>query len=487
MNACSSKENAETDTLSYVNSFLAKNKDIVFYGGIGVEDLINKTGIFDLKGVGESFGEQFNEIKTSLALDERVYYALGGPLSRDGMPKTIYFFMRVLNKEKVNELLSENGYFFEEENGIMVAEDNTSAIGFTNDLIIAVSNDSGENVKSLLMSAFSEAKANNSNDQIADNLAKKGDVLLVSHLENLYATSNTDLKNLSDEKQKELQEMVKNNHVATTLLFDKGKMVLESFTGFRENMEKFAIFDESGEVNVQSKLGPGLGYAGMSMNLDMEKIDALIQEYNPDLLVEIYREMGPTGKLVKDLTDDKLASIMSGAFGVALLSKPGSMEFAKDPKMHIYAGMGKSSEMIANLFSDLLAAGDIEKMADGVYEMDGAIAKIDKNEMVMWSGMNTDKSAFNFEKLDIPSNIPSFGQKPLSFYIDLSQLSIDNLGVDQVTAELSSMVDYVLFEADNDGGKFVIELKNKEDNFLRAIVKKYQNDIEAMSSQGMAF
>jgi hypothetical protein len=487
LSACTSKEITQNSAAAAFNSFMADNKEIVFYGGIGLEDLVNKTGVFDISGVGESIGEQFNQIKASLALNERVYFALGGPLDRDGMPKSIYFFMRVLDKEKVNTLLSENGYFFEEENGIMVAEDITSAIGFNDNLIIAVSGEYDEDVKSLLMNAFQETSTNRVNERIAENLERKGDLLLVTHLENLYSTSNTDLNRLPQEKQQELQDMVKGNHVATSLLFDKGRMILESFTGFRDNMEKFAIFDESGDVDVTSKLGPGLGYAGMSLNLDMEKIDVLIQEYNADLLLEMYKEMGPSGALIKNISDNKLASIMSGAFGVALLSKPGSMEFAKDPKMHVFAGMGKSSEMITSLFADLLAAGDVEKMGEGVYRMDGAIAKIKQNEMVMWSGMDADNSDLNFQKLDVPSNIPNFGKKPFSMYIDLSQMNVDNLGLDQVASELSTMIDYMTIEADNDGGKLVLQLKNKEDNFLNAFVKKYQGDIQAMSSQGLAF
>lgn len=326
-----------------------------------------------------------------------------------------------------------------------------------------------------------------SNEKIAQNLARTGDLLFVSHLENLYATSNTDLNKLPEEKQKELQEMAKNTHVATTLAFEKGRMVLETFTNFNENMEKFAIFDESGSVNVKSKLGPGTGYAAMAINLDMNKIDAIIQEYNPDIMEELYREMGPTASLIKGIAGDRLSSIMSGAFGVALLSKPGSMEFAKDPKMHLYAGMGKSSEMIANLFADLLSAGDVQKLADGVYQMDRAIAKIEKNEMVMWSGMDTKDGEISFQNLDVPSNIPSFGDKPFSMYIDLSEMDIDNLGVDPMMAELSQMGDFISLEADNSGGKLIVQLKNTKDNFLNAFVKSYQSEIESLSDQGLAF
>jgi predicted house-cleaning noncanonical NTP pyrophosphatase (MazG superfamily) len=485
--SCKTEKKVDCPTVDYVNSFLAENKEVVFYGGIGIDDLINKTGILNIGSVGQTFGEQIDEVKMSLALDERIYFALEGPLSRDGMPKSFYFFVNVRSKEKVNELLTENGYFFEEEEGVMIAEDVTSAIGYTNDLIIAVSSEYGEDVKKLLLDAFKEANAKKSNENIAQNLARTGDLLFVSHLENLYATSNTDLNKLPEEKQKELQEMAKNTHVATTLAFEKGRMVLETFTNFNENMEKFAIFDESGSANVKSKLGPGTGYAAMAINLDMNKIDAIIQEYNPDIMEELYREMGPTASLIKGITGDRLSSIMSGAFGVALLSKPGSMEFAKDPKMHLYAGMGKSSEMIANLFADLLSAGDVQKLADGVYQMDRAIAKIEKNEMVMWSGMDAKDGEISFQNLDVPSNIPSFGDKPFSMYIDLSEMDIDNLGVDPMMAELSQMGDFISLEADNSGGKLIVQLKNTKDNFLNAFVKSYQSEIESLSDQGLAF
>jgi len=482
--SCKSDSKTDCPTVDYVNSFLADNNEIVFYGGIGIDDLINKTGLLNVEGIGETFGAQIDEVKMSLALDERIYFAFGGPLGRDGMPKTMYFFIHVRNKEMVHELLSENGYYFEPEGDIMIAEDMASAIGYSEDLIIAVSGEYGEDMKGLLVNAFNEANSKKSNENIAMNLSRPGDMLIVSHMENLYTTSNTDLNNLPEEKQKELLEMTQGSHVAATLTFEKGRMVLESFTGFNEKMGKFAIFDESGAKDVKSKLGPGKGFAAMALNLDMDKIDGLIKEYNPDMIEELYSEIGPAASLIRGFTGDKLSSIMSGAFGLAVLSEPGSMEFAKDPKMHFYAGMGKSSEMIAELFADLLAAGDVQKLAEGVYKMDRAIAKIEKNEMVMWSGLDSNEDVLNFKKLEVPSNIPGFGDKPFSMYFDLSSMKLDNLGVDPMIVDLSEMGNYITLEADNSGGKLVIQLKNTEDNFLNALVKGYQNEIKDLTNQG---
>lgn len=486
--SCKSEQKMDCPTVDYVNSFLAENEEIIFYGGIAVDDLINKTGLLSISGIGETFGEQVDEVKMSLALDERIYFALGGPLDREGMPSSIYFFMHVRNKEMVTELLEESGYFFDDENGMMVAEDVTSAIGFTDDLLIAVSGEYGEDFKAMLVDAYQEANQKKSNPQIATNLARSGDVLFVSHLENLYATSNTDLNKLPAEQQEEITKMAKGSHVAATLSFEKGRMVLESFIDGSEAMNKYAIFNEENPVDVPARLGPGTGTAALALNLDMAKIDALMDEFDVDVMDELYKEAGAAAALVKAVVGDKLSSIMNGAFGVALLSTPGSMEFAKDPKVHMYLGMGKSSEMVAEMLADLLAAGNVQKQAEGVYVMDRAVAKIEANEMVMWSGFDREDESIEFAPLDVPKHIPDFGKKPFFMYIDLSDLDLDNLGADPMLEDLSALASFLTIEADNSGGRMILQLKNTKDNFLHALVKGFQNEIESLTSQGgMAF
>jgi hypothetical protein len=486
--SCRSEQKSACPTVDYVNSFLAENDKIVFYGGVAIDDLLQKTGLLSVSGIGESFGDQIENVKLSLALDERVYFALGGPLDRQGMPSSIYFFVHVRNKLMVRELLEENGYYFDDDGGIMVAEDVTSAIGFTDDLLIAVSGEYGEDFKAMLLEAFSVSNEKKSNQKIEENLARKGDVLFVSHLENLYTTSNTDLNKLPNEQQEEIARMTEGSHIAATLSFETGKMVLEAFVKGNEAMDRLLVFNEAPPVDVPARLGPGLGYAGLSLNLNMQKVDALMNDFNVDIMGELVKEAGPVAKLIRTLIGDKLSSIINGSFGMALMSRPGSVEFAKNPKLHVYFGMGKSSELLAELFADLLAAGNLEKQGEGVYLMDKTLVKIEQNEMVMWTGFDQGYENIQFSPLDVPKHIPNFGNKPFSMYIDISDMELEKLGVDQMIESLAELGSYISLEANNEGGRMVIQLKNTEENFLRALVKGFQNEIEALTSQGsMAF
>ena len=471
--------------VDYVNSFLAENEEIVFYGNAGISEIVDKTGIYGIEGIGEVAKEQMSEIKEGLVLEERLYFALGGPLGRDGSPSTTYLFMHVRDQEKLEDYLSANGFLFEEEDGLKISEDVGAALGMTDDLIIMVDAGFNGDSKGLMKKAFEAANKKDVNDQIAETLKQSGDINLTTHFQNLYSTSNTDLTKLPEEKQKKIQEMAAGSFATTSLRFLPGKLEIESVLDLNEKMEEFFVFNESQSTDIISKIGPGIAKAGFTLDLNIEKIDALLDEYLPEAKEEVYAQLELGGDILKATGVKNLSQILDGTIGIALLGDENGINM-DSPKVHLFAGVNESSSMIADFLTDLLEEGEIEKVGKGVYRSKDAVAKLIGDELILKANYNDEEVSLNPEKAEIPGKISNFGKQPMTMFIDVEAITKQSLGIDPMVEEVVGLVDYITLEAGNHGGKFEIIMHDKSSNILEGILMNFRGQIEGMAQDGLA-
>src|SRR5690554_8023591 len=87
-----------------------------------------------------------------------------------------------------------------------------------------VSANFGDDPKGLLLNSFAAFELKEADERVTKILAEPTDVLVASHLENLYKTSNTSLKNLSKEQQEEVEDLVDDGHFFLALDFNKGDL-----------------------------------------------------------------------------------------------------------------------------------------------------------------------------------------------------------------------------------------------------------------------
>lgn len=484
--SCTDKQAIEVK--NNFNSFIAQNHEVVSYGKVSLNDLLEKSDLESLPSFGQIIKKQFESLKVSIGVDQPIYFALDGPLNRDGMPSRSYLFFQINNKDSVEAMFSEMGYFFEQQDNLFYAEDESMALGFNDDMAVMLIGSYEDNMKDLIYNAFIEASKGNINERIAKVLDLEGDALIASHIENLYSTANTDLNNLPQDQQELLKEMALNAHYATTIDFRNGEIAVDGTAYFDEALTQAMVFKDMDDFDPLAALGVTDPIIAFYANIDIPKMETLMEKFYPDPVKELYKSMGTTGLILKGLGGEGINALVNGRMALALSTPPVDFNFQKNPPpgMTFYAGVGAASSSIIDILIDLADAGEVERIEKGVFRYNGMEAKLTGKSFTLKTleDINTPRIK---GRSKLPRGCEGFGVKPMAFYVDLKALFAADIEIR--SSDLKSildLLDFMYMEADNEGSSFKIIVQDDSINILKLIVDTLRNDLEEMIGSGMS-
>ena len=93
LSACSDK--AKWEVKNAVASFVSNQEESVGFGYIDINALLTKSEIFDVSPIGTVIRQNSERIGASFDLNQNIFYALDGPLSRKGIPERVFAFAQV--------------------------------------------------------------------------------------------------------------------------------------------------------------------------------------------------------------------------------------------------------------------------------------------------------------------------------------------------------------------------------------------------------
>jgi hypothetical protein len=454
----------------YVGQYLNENAEAIIAMRMDVSAIMDKSDLKNVPDVGAQLLETFYKIDSSMALSEKVYIVASGPLDHEGMPENTALFISVKNQEEAAKMFNEMGYFFEEADGINLHDEDGLAIGYTEDLAIIGLTASENEAKLFVIEAFAKAKKGDVNEVVMNNMDYEGDMVISLNLQNLYATSNTDLNKLPIQQQEKIKQLAKNSFVNTTVNFNIGEIVVETHLEFNEELQNAMFFDETGNTEILSKLGPGSPIAAFSMNLDLDKMESFMMTVYPEGIKDIYKNLGPQGIILKAIGGGKLSSFVNGEFALAVTGFSEMMVFAI-PQVNIYSGLGESSGDFSDLLIALLEGQEANKIGEGVFDYEGMKVKFNPSSIFVTSDTIMTNEQLGNSPMQVPKGINGFGEKPFTFYIDFTMLK--SAEVEMLTGDANVVIqelEYIYFEADNKKAKLIIKTTDSSVNVLKKSV-----------------
>lgn len=474
------KDKKEIQIKSAVASFATNYDGVVGYGYVHLKQILDKSGLAEVEGLGKGVVDVFTSLESGVNMDNGIHYAFTGPFDRNGMPDNGFVFFQVENKDSLLAIFDKKmGYLFEEEDGLMIYDDMSSAIGFNDEIAIIVATQFGEKPKEVLKSAFIAANNDKKNPKVVEILNLETDILSGVNLENLYKTANTSLNNLPEERRKKLNKMVEDGHYSTTIDFNDGNITAEINTErVSDELKSKYFFKADYESTIFEKLGPGKPLIAFASAMDIKKMEEFITFLQPEGEESIIKLLG--------LGDQSVSDIVNGEFGFALNSAPDMLVPGMIPAFNFYASVGDNHEFLSDLANVYSEEGVIEDLGEGYYRYDStSIAYLAKDEVLLQSNAQ-EKKAFKTGKLDKMSGFENFGEKPFSLYIDLEELNkAENASLGNKVELMLDLTDYVKVEADNTGAKVVIQLLNKDKNVLRQVLNAFKEDLKSQFGGGL--
>lgn len=472
--ACGEEKDGGSSMNDYLASFLYGDNAMVAYGSSDLNDIIGKSDIQSIPMIGGTV----RDVQALMAPNSKVYYALEGPLNKDGMPVRSYLFVDVRNADSLLQSFEGMGYMFSTKDGIHISAQDDKVIGIKNDLAIGILSEEKITEGELLMvAAFEKASGSNKSKQAEEILNDDADIVVGSNLNALYETSNTDLDKLTTNQKLKIKEYVEGSQYKTTVRFENGEAIIAVKAMVNDKLRDALFLKAMDNTDVLAKLGPGAPKAAFAINLDLDKMQRLAEDFSPGIMEEIYGQLGVPTLLLAGLGPDGLVSIINGQFGVALTGT--NSDGGEIPQLSAFLGLGKNASSLTEMGEGMLAMNGATEQ-NGVYSYEGTKLKLTKDfVMINTAGESVDETKMGYVPISLPTVAKNFGKKPITGFIDMTAMAGEANFMLEVGdfKQVVNIIDFIYFEADNLESKLVIKAKEGNENILKQVVTAYMDDL----------
>lgn len=447
---CSKDEDTGRELKSYVASFLNGNDKATLFGSVNVKQFLDKTGYEGNEKLKVLIGTEIGKVNSVMNLDQPLYYVIEGPFSDDGSPSAVHLFMKVKNKDSLIMELNDRSFDVVEKEEYAYTEDGDFVMGISNELAIATVRNDEYNADEVVKGNFLAVSKDEISGKSAEILAATGDVVIGLNIQNLYASSNTDLAKLDEARKKEIESMVKDSYLMTVFKFENGEASMKIDHLFSEALANEMFFRKDPSNNIFTKLnkGDGIMMAGAALNIDVAKLESFMQKYSPETMGTISSQLGLGGGMLGILGSEKIMSKLSdGQMGVGVYGNPMENSFS----INTFYGTTDSGKMLFSMVQNELPPADYEYKEDGIY---GNFS------------MSFGEKGSNSKQLKLPKGCEGFGKDGMTAFLSFQDIDFEEFGFEG-EMKLVEIVDYATFTYGNEGGLLYIKAKNGKENILK--------------------
>jgi len=443
-----------------ISAFLGQNENIIAFGNADLKNVLNKADYKNIPKLGKLLGGEFATLEKVIDFNFPVYYAVEGPLDLNGNPSATYAFITLKDNEKFISELTTRGFDVDKTGELSYSEDGDFAIGIKNNIAIVVVQNKEFDLEKLMLATFEKAESSLSGGKTDEILSQTGDLVLGMNVASLYSTSNSDLAKLSGDKQKNLKELVKDSYIQTIVKFENGAAIIETKNYFSDALMSKMFFNADGKAPIIKKLGKGNARVGFSTNIDMKKLQSLIDEYSPETIDNLASTMGGPAQFVFATAGSDLSKLFSGKIGAVMvgdLGENGSMI----PAFNVFLGLSTQGRELGEMGAEMIP--------------NVAVSKVDADGLVIYSNS---LNASDNGGIKIPAGCENFGKAGINAFVTLDGVNFDDFDLEG-EANVIRVIKYITFEYNNEGGRIYIKAKEGKENILKQAMKVMVKELES--------
>ncbi|PHR31969.1 MAG: hypothetical protein COA38_07110 [Fluviicola sp.] len=453
--ACSENE-VKRDMNEHLSAYLNDNEEVVAFGKANLNTILEKADYTSVSLLDMVLGSEIARYETFIDVKGPIYYAAHGPLSDDGSPEKVVLFIRVKDQAALKDYLqSEMSFDLNEGDGFDYAASGDMVLGFKQHLAVIILQAGNDKEIESIKDVFKRADGKVSTGRVAEMLkSNSGDIQIGVSLANLYGTASGDLKTAPKSKQKDLEKMLKEAFVKSSVKFENGRAVIEMKNLFSKELESKMFLVANSSAPILKELGAGIPRMGFSMNMNVKKMEDLVNELSPNA---INKGLGNQYLIAKLATGSReLNDLWDGQIGMVMFGEPDESG-AFTPEVNAYVGVSDSGREALN---------KLEKMGIETSQIPGLppFSVGEKGISIM-----SNPGLLN-EKLTLPVGAENFGKAGINFFLNLEGLNAEDVAEMFDMEELKiilKVAKFISFEYSNDGGKLIITAKDGKENVLK--------------------
>ncbi len=451
--SCTSNENRTIN--EDVAAFVESNENVVMFGSVKVKAIMDKAEYKKIDKVGNEIAKEFQLVEKVIDANKPIYFAIEGAdnLEEAG---TIYAFAEVKDKAALSKEIQKKGYTIKKGNDFDFYGSNDVAIGISKDRFVMVAKENLAGGKALIEKALDGLKSDLPDNKVNEILALDGDIVFGSDME-AGVNSYEKIFNMKEDKKEELKDILTDCYSQTKVNFENGRIIAETTNFFSDELKEW-MFLEPNAMDVVNNLGSGYARGGFAMNLNMVKLQKFMNEFMPNVLNDAAKMGGGNAQMAMAFAGDKgLANLITGKMAFLMMGDKVDEYGSYKPEFCFRVGLGDGLKSLAQGF----LGGAKEDMAK--LEMKGnTLTGCSSAEFLPRKG-----------RLILPNGCEGFGKKSISMFFSFNKLD-KSIFMFYPEAKSIEKLDYFYMEMDMDGGKMILQAKNKNQNILKSLVEEVE-------------
>ncbi|MCE2742881.1 MAG: DUF4836 family protein [Fluviicola sp.] len=451
----------DRQTSEYVSAFLNGNNKVLLFGKADVKTVLDKADYKNVPKFGALIEDQIKTIEKGLDIKTPIFFAIEISSYTGEEKPNIYAFIDVNNQDSTLAELTKMGQDIQKSGDLSYFQDGDVTVGIEENLAILLVQPDLKDPKKAIEEAFEKANGDISEGKVNDILNKEGDIVFGFKIESAMNAENPAIAGLAKEKQEKLQALVKDCYSESVFKFEEGAVVIESKNYMSEELKNKMFLKSDANGSILKKLGHGTPKMGFAINIDMVKLQALMEEFSPGIIKSLGESLGGPAQMALMMGgDNALSSLLSGELGFVLIGEP-KRDLSMVPDFNYYVGFGSKGKSLADLASAFLTKGTM---------------KVDISNKGIMGATNPEFAGVGV--LSVPQGCESFGKKGVTGFINLEGMDVNSFELEGA-AKIINIVKYISFESDNETGRIVIKAKDGKGNILKQSVQFLLKELES--------
>lgn len=445
--------------------FVSSDKSITGFGHFSLQQILNKADYLNIPKISTLLKTELPAWKKGIDLNEPLYFAISTKYTTQNLPDiSFYGFIQLNEPDSLLKKFASMGYSFQKSDKLQFFQEGDVATGIKGKLLAFITKPGDWDAKKTLSELFNTIETGEVNEQLTSKWNTDQDLSFVYSMERTYS-ENQLLKKLPQSTKIELEKLVKDGIITGNLNFENGALRISSkgyynafFTSKFKSIKK--------QNKAIQRLGSGYAWAGMASNVDVLVYEKYFKDF---IALQPYDLSAVIPKKIKMalalLGENPISNAWSGQFAAVAKNKA-TIDFS-NVDFSASLLLGNQGNVIKNLIDTEVNAKKLSKI--------GNVVKLDNISLSY-----TDKyldfysiSAPNEGAPKTPDYAQDFGKNLFDFYIDVNYIVKQNEAL--IGPELTGLklIDFVKAKANINETEFVIQLKNKNVNFLKQVVDAY--------------
>ena len=450
--ACS-EETKERTLGAKFTTYSYQNEAVIFSGKVYLNTILENADYQHIPKINTLISSELKAFNQSIHIDSGVYFSVEGLLNKKGIPSVFNVFANIKNKESMHKKIASLGLLLEHTKHLDYAIGPKYSIGIQDDILIIRYQEQGEISVNHLHKLF---KHLNKEDGTRSALLKQDNKLAIqwtTHLEHIYQLYAKNFNiHLDDLKRKEIESLLKEAKLSSTLTFESGGISINTEHHFSTALKNRLFFEKS-TANSLSTLSTGKATLGMSMQFNPLKIQTLVEDFIPDFSDHISEIHGNFALGMMALGNRPVTNLLGGQLALIYFGESDSHSF--------HVTLGDAGKSISNLTQSFFSANPLYYL------------KINEKEIVGIGKNHVSKH----QELLIPSFAKDFGTHGIDFFMDLNEYNARQLALVDTYPFLEA-ISWIKISVRNDGSKIRIQGKNPEIGILKQVSDVYIGKIK---------